>query len=459
MTNKSMRDASLSVIYIVGGVGLAGILQIPLFIGFFVAVCLMILLLLKRGMSTKEIWEASLAGMKRTRPVIFILLLTALLIPVWISSGTIPIMIQIGVQWINPEWIVLVAFLLAATVSFLLGTSIGTLGSLGVVIISVAISANVSVPLVAGALISGAFVAERMSPLSSLFHLVANSVDTHPTQLFRKMVPSSLLLVGIGICFYTVLGMNASPVIPKTDSLYQTLLASHFHSSFISFAPLIVLFGSIFLRNSTLKSLGFGVATGILVALFYEQVHILALLQSMVFGYTSSHDTLALILRGGGLLRMYELILFICLAGIMNGLLDRTQLFQPLIDQLFRGGMTITNYTARTVMVTLLLALIGSNQAFPALVAGRSLSGTWGKEGFGREDLGRVISDTAIVTSGIIPWNMVAILSTAALGVPTLAYAPYALLLWISPITTIIISYWLSKTSSFSNQDAHISSR
>jgi NhaC family Na+:H+ antiporter len=445
MSDKRTLDAILSVFFVIGGVSLAGIFGIPLFIGFSFSLFLMILLLLKRGIGFKEILDASILGLKRIKPVVYILFLIATLIPVWISSGTIPAMIQLGITWIDPRWIVVMAFILSATISFLLGTSIGTLGSFGVVMISVAISANASVPAVAGALVSGALFGDRISPLSSMFQLVANSVEESPNKLFKKLALSTVLITGFCIIFYLILGMFQTPETLEVNNNYNTLLEQSYHISLISFIPLFVVFGSILVKTNTIKSLALGVVTGGIIAIFHEQVVIQELVMNMIKGFVSSNENLAQILKGGGILGMIEPIIFISLSGMMNGLLDRTKLFQPLIDKLFQGVKSMTNYTIRTVLLTLMLAVVGSNQALPALIAGRSLSGSWVKGGFEKGDLGRVICDSSVVTSGIIPWNMVAILSAAAIGVSTLDYALFAVLLWISPVVTIITSYMMSR--------------
>jgi NhaC family Na+:H+ antiporter len=445
MSDKQTLDAILSVLFVIGGVSLAGIFGIPLFIGFSFSLFLMILLLLKRGISFKELLDASIIGLKRIKPVVYILFLIATLIPVWISSGTIPAMIQLGITWIDPRWIVLMAFILSASISFLLGTSIGTLGSFGVVLISVAISANVSVPAVAGALVSGALFGDRISPLSSMFQLVANSVEESPNKLFRKLALPTLMITSFCIVFYFILGMFNTPDKLEVHNNYSTLLEQNYHMSFLSFIPLFVVFGSILLKINTIKSLALGVVAGGVIAIFHEQVVIQEFFMNIILGFRTSNDSLAHILKGGGIMGMVGPIIFISLSGMMNGVLDKTKLFQPLIDKLFLGVRSMTNYTIRTVLLTLMLTGVGSNQALPALIAGRSLSDPWVKAGFEKGDLGRVICDSSVVVSGIIPWNMVAILSATAIGVPTLDYALFAVLLWISPVVTVLTSYIISK--------------
>jgi NhaC family Na+:H+ antiporter len=445
-----MKTAILAAFIIVGNVTLAAVLGIPLFVGFGVALIAIFFLSIQKGHSFRSLLDASLEGLKRIKPVVWILLLIASLIPAWIASGTIPAMIELGIRWVHPSWLVFIAFVLSAIVSFLLGTSIGTLGSLGVVLIGVAISANVPIPLVAGALVSGAFFGDRLSPLSSMFHLVANSVSVEPRKLFHKMLPSTVIILVGCLLFYLLAGMfvvdsgskNSAAGIPITALLHQ-----HFDLNIYSFLPIIVLFGSILLKANTIRALFLGVGSGLLVAIFHEQVSLHVLSKSLVFGYHGQMEAaeLAALLRGGGWLQMLELIVFIGLAGMMNGVLDRTQIFQPLIHSLFKQARSMTKYSFRTVFLAVLLALVGSNQAFPIMMTGRSLGETWKQAGFEKEDLGRVIGDSGLVVSGLIPWNMVAILSATAIGVPTLEYAAFAVLLWLSPVATVMTSMIISR--------------
>ncbi|OIJ12916.1 hypothetical protein BKP35_10150 [Anaerobacillus arseniciselenatis] len=440
-----MRDAILTFLFIVTSLTLAAVLQIPLFIGFAVGLALVIILIYLKGFTTKDIILASLDGIKRIKPVLIILALISVLIPAWIISGTVPTMISYIVRWIEPNWILLFAFVITAVTSFILGTAIGTLGSLGIIVIGVAVTVDVPIALVAGALVSGAFVGDRCSPLSSIFHLASNSVEVDPKQLFRNMLPTTILMVSFCLIFYFVLGFTIEPKEVMENSVVTALLKENFYISILTLLPIVILFGSILLNVKTIPALALGVLTGIFVALFVQGESLISVLQSLGFGYLQSPKGLEEILRGGGFFNMGELFIFITLASIMNGLLDRTQIFQQFMKKMFEKACTLTNYTIRTVAIGIIFAIVGCNQAFPVMLTSRSLKNTWTAAGYKRSDLGRVVCDSALVTSGLVPWNMVAILSAAAIGVATLDYALYAAFLWIGPIATIIVSVKRSK--------------
>ncbi|WNF35358.1 Na+/H+ antiporter NhaC family protein [Bacillaceae bacterium IKA-2] len=437
-----MKDAILTFLFIITSLGLAAIFKFPLVVGFAVALSLVILLVLRKGFTVKEITFASLDGIKRIKPVIFILGLITLLIPAWIMSGTVPTMIFYIVNWIEPNWILLFAFFIAALTSFVFGTAIGTLGSLGIIIIGVAITVQVPIALVAGALVSGAFVGDRSSPLSSAFHLAANSVEVDPKKMFRKMIPTTLLMIFFTALFYFFIGFFIEPQGLIGNVVVTNLLQEHFQISIITLLPIVVLFGSILLKVRTIFSLGLGVITAIVIAAFFQNLPVVDILQNLAFGYHHSSSGLEEILRGGGIFTMWQMFIFITLASIMNGILDKTQLFKVFMKKMFEKASSLTSYTARTVVIGTIFAIVGGNQAFPVMLTGRSLKDTWVDAGYQKEDLGRVVCDSALVTSGLVPWNMLAILSAAAIGVPTLDYALYASFLWLGPIMTIAVSFF-----------------
>lgn len=442
MGEFSLKDAILTFLFIVISLAFAAIFEIPLVIGFAVALMLVISLVLRKGFTVTEIAFASLDGIKRIKPVLYILALITLLIPAWIMSGTVPTMIFYIVKWIDPTWILLFAFMIAAITSFLLGTAIGTLGSLGIIIIGVAITVQVPIALVAGALVSGAFVGDRSSPLSSAFHLAANSVEVDPKSLFKKMIPTTLMMLSFSALFYFMIGLFMEPQGVVENVEVTSLINEFFQISFITLLPIVILFGSILLKIRTIYSLSLGVLTGIVLAVFFQKLPGVVILENLAFGYHHSSEGLEAILRGGGILTMWQLFIFITLASMMNGILDRTQLFKVFMEKMFEKAFSLTNYTARTVVIGIIFAIVGCNQAFPVMLTGRSLKDTWVEAGFKKEDLGRVVCDSALVTSGLVPWNMVAILSAAAIGVSTLDYALFAVFLWVGPVMTILFSYF-----------------
>jgi NhaC family Na+:H+ antiporter len=443
-THTEMKDAIVSLLLIMGCILLAAILQIPLFTGFGVAFLLVATLLYYRKFTIKFMVDASIEGAKRVKQLFIILLFIATLIPIWMLSGTIPSMIHYLTMVIQPDWIVLFAFLLTAVTSYLLGTSIGTLSSLGVVVLGVAMAANVSIPLVAGALISGAFFGDRCSPVSSMFNLVTNSLEIKTSDLSKSMYVSTYLTFFLCLIIYFILSLTTASSATIGANPYSDLLVENYKITFITLIPIIVLFASILLKIPIIRALALGTSTGAILALFYQGVPFQVLWRGMIEGHTMAPEGLETILHGGGLTQMVPVFFFITFAGMMNGLLGKTEVFHSVILVLFKKSLSITSYTWRTICIAIMLAVVGCNQAFPIILTAQTLRKKWMDEGFDKHQLGRVICDSGLVSCGIIPWNMVAVLCVAAIGIPTLVYAPYAFLLWLTPFVSIGYSYVLS---------------
>ncbi|WP_202077536.1 Na+/H+ antiporter NhaC family protein [Caldalkalibacillus salinus] len=437
-----MKRAILTFVYLLGSIVTSAILGIPLVLGFAVGFCFIFLLVLRTGVSLREGLGICYAGVRKIRPVMSILVLISLLIPAWILSGTIPTIIYYLTGWIQVEWIVLFAFVLSAGTSYVIGTSIGTLGSLGMIILGVAVSVGAPVPIVAGALVSGAFFGDRTSPLSSMVHLTSTTVEEHVRVILRNMSFSTVMLLTVCLLFYTLLG---SSIEVNGEALGNQVLMQLTETYVIHLAailPIGLLFGCILMKMSTVYALLCGVGSALILALTMQGASFSEVSSSLLSGYHSAPEGLEAILRGGGLGSMVPLLLFVSLAGMLNGLVERTQMFYPLIQKLFMGVSTFTGYTYRTVILAISLAVSGCNQAFPVILTGRSVHSMWRQAGLRQGDLGRIINDSAVVTSGLIPWNMVAILSSAAIGVATLDYMLYAILLWFAPVVTVLASYW-----------------
>lgn len=137
-------------------------------------------------------WE----GIKHTKEVMWILALVGVVIPVWTASGTIPYMIDLGLRIVDPSFFLTFSFVLSVCISMLLGTSTGTLSSVGIPLIGLAVLLQIPLPMVAGALVSGAFVGDRTSPFSSANRLVASSTGVSVKDLFKALLPTT---IGAGV--------------------------------------------------------------------------------------------------------------------------------------------------------------------------------------------------------------------------------------------------------------------
>lgn len=392
-------------------------------IGFLPGYLLLVILARGNGVSFKKIFLISKNGVKRTSGVIWILFLVGFLLPAWYLAGTIDQMVSVALHFITPQHFFTLSFVVSIIFSMILGTSVGTLSSIGIPIMGSAIALNIPVEIVAGALISGAFVGDRTSPFSSAHQLLAQTVEITVKQQFRALGVTSILAVLSGIIFYNFLDSRLHHEIQLTDS------GNLVNLSFWRFIPPIILILMVIMRIKVLYAFLFSIATACLLSI-WGGVGLIKLLLSLWYGISG---------LGGGLKNMYLLLLFLGLAGAYNGLLEELKVIQTILDRWLQTSYSILSDTLKMMLATLGITLIAANQTLPIILTGRSFLKHWSAK-YSKEELARVMADSTMLFPGIVPWSVLTIMCSTITGVSIFEYFIYAIFLWILPIFTICIS-------------------
>ncbi|WP_232284429.1 Na+/H+ antiporter NhaC family protein [Bacillus timonensis] len=396
--------------------------HIPLFIGFLPGFVFLVLLIKRKRISYLEIWEICKKGVNKTQTVIFILFLVSFVLPSWYEAGTIKLLVSVALHIITPDHFFLLSFIIAMLFSMTLGTSIGTLSAVGIPIMSTAISIDLAPHIVAGALVSGAFVGDRTSPFSSAFQLLSHTVEVSIKKQFKALLITTIPAILIGIAFYSFLDFENVQIGEVQSFSWGEL-------SFIKLLPPLILIGVVLFRK--------GIITAFLASI------IVASIISIINGSTFSQLLHALFFgvkgMGGGLINMYTLLVFLALAGAYNGLLEEYKVIQPLIDGWLLTSKTLIEDSMKTIIATFGISLIAANQTLPIILTGRTLLPHWINTRT-KDDLARVMADSTMLFPGMIPWSVLTIMCSTVLGLPVTAYLPYAIFLWSLPLITIVVS-------------------
>lgn len=422
--NFSLKQVLLLLIVTLTGVVWAVIFHHPLVVGFFPGYLILVLLSKKKEKSIKRILHISIVGVNKTRIVILILFMVSFLLPSWYLSGTIQQMVKIALNFIIPNHFFVLSFLCAMVFSMLLGTTVGTLSAIGIPIIGTAIVLHLPVEIVAGALVSGAFVGDRTSPFSSAHQLLSHTVELPVKRQWNAMLFTTLAAIILCFCFYGVADYLISP---SSASNPQPL--SWHDLSLIKFFPPFILIVFVLLRFSIIYAFLTSILSAAVIAFISGTS-----LSKLVFSLWHGIDGL-----GGGFLHMYELLLFLALAGAYNGLLEEMNVIQPYLDKWLQSSRSLTSDTLKTLVATFLITLIAANQTLPIILTGRSFLPHWSSK-YGKEELARVMGDTTMLFPGVVPWSVLAIMCSTIVGIPIMDYLPYAVFLWILPILTILVS-------------------
>lgn len=395
----------------------------PLVLGFLPGFILLVILAKSKGVKNKELFQICKRGVKRTSGVIWILFLVGFLLPSWYLAGTINQMVAIALNIITPEYFFTSSFLIALFFSMLLGTSVGTLSAIGLPIMGTALALHIPSEIVAGALISGAFVGDRTSPFSSAHQLLAHTIEISVKKQFRAMSLTTVLAIILGIIFYRFLDIR---ILHNFSTIYAS---EGVELSILKFLPPIVLIVMVLLRYKILYAFILSITIACLLAIL-NGLEFVKLVSSLWYGIKG---------LGGGLANMYLLLLFLGLAGAYNGLLEELKVIQTLLDQWLQTSHSLLNDTFKTMIATLGITLVAANQTLPIILTGRSFLSHWASK-YSKEELARIMGDSTMLFPGIVPWSVLTIMCSTIMGVSIFEYFSYAIFLWAPPLLTIGVS-------------------
>ncbi|MCX7571666.1 hypothetical protein OS242_17120 [Tumebacillus sp. DT12] len=416
-------------------------LDVPLYVGLVAgwAVACAIALWCGRG-----VWSTGVGtyrGLKSTFFVIGILLMIAALISSWMSSGTVPGMIWYGIQLVRPEYLVVTVFLLTGIGSMALGSSVGTLSTMGAALAGIGAAFEIPAGLIGGALICGAMIGDRVSPVSGTFHLVAGMTGTKAEDNYRPMWQTGfpMLIVSAGLFAWLGYGKATGPGgDPLSNPLVLVLLDTFAMPWYVLVPPAVVLALALF-RVKILRSLSVGIFAGVLLTVTVQDASLPDALRTIWLGYDLTAEGRT-VLHGGGVWPMLNMALLILFAGAMNGVMELSGMLETIIGRLLERIRRIGSLLLLTMGMSVAMGMLGCNQSISVIVPGRALRGTYDRMGVPPRYLVRAIADSGVVSSPLIPWNLHGILCSTAIGIATATYLPYAFYLW-GLITVTFLSY------------------
>ncbi len=390
---------------------------------------------LHRGHKIKNVIIMILKGMKKSLALMPIFALIGIITALWRASGTIPFLVYYGTKLMNPDYFILFAFLLSCLVSFALGTSFGTIGTIGVVLIVLAKGGGVNTSAAAGAIISGAFFGDRCSPVSSSAILVAAVTDTDLYSNVKKMMVTGAVPFVVTVIIY--LFMSKSNPVQITDSTLLNDISSSFSLSYITVLPAVIIFILALLKKSVKMSLFFSIAAAFVICLYVQKMYFSEVILTMIFGFTlKSGGTLSDIISGGGLLSMLNVALIVVIASSYSGIFEETGMLND-IQGLLKKMSEKTGIYLTTAFTSLVTGAFCCNQTLPVLLTYQLMNKIYDEKGLTKEDIAIDIENTVILTAELFPWSIAIAVPLATLSVDAGSIL-YAVYLYLVPLINII---------------------
>ncbi len=396
-----------------------------------------VLLALRRGHSLPAVARMLRAGAARSLIVIKIFVLIGAITAVWRACGTVPFIVYHGIALIHPQYFILSAFLLCCLVSFLLGTSFGTAGTMGIIMIILARAGGVDIAVAAGAIIAGAYFGDRCSPLSSSASLIAALTGTGLYTNLRNMFASAWLPLALAAAGYALL----SPGHPLTavDDRIAAEISRTFVLSPVVVAPAALVLALAALRVDVEKSMMASILTGLAVGVLIQHHGPGDMLRFLVFGYESADSGFfAAIIRGGGLISMVNVALIVLLSSAYAGIFAATDLLRD-IETAFAALNRRVGLYAGTLGIGTLSAAFGCNQTMAVILTHQFQAEAYDRQRVSPYRLALDLENTVILISALIPWNIAGAVPAAILAADS-GFIPYAFYLWLVPLT-----YWFTR--------------
>ncbi|SHK02604.1 Na+/H+ antiporter NhaC family protein [Paramaledivibacter caminithermalis] len=441
----NIKYTYLTIIITIIAIVITLILNISIYLGLLVGLITASIIAFKNKYSLKEVFTMIIVGIKGALIVVVMMALIGILISIWMACGTIPTMIFYGFKYLSNTNIILAAFLASSAVSMVMGTALGAISTIGTVFLSLSVGLGIPLTPLVGAIVSGSYLGDRTSPMSSSVNLAAAITETNVIDNIKHMIATTLPVFFISTLLYWFIGnklVSNTYDFTKIEA-FEKLLFSNFKISLVSLIPpLLILISVVLLKTSIVKSIILGLAASIFIFLVRNGASFRDIINIGILGYYPENKQLTEIMSGGGFVSMKNVLLVIVVSTGLNGVLEGTQMITPVIENFTNNIKDVKNLIHKTALLCIAICAITCSQAITTIIPGQYLKRIYGKLSISRNTLVRTISDAGIVIVALIPWNINAILVSSIMKVPTLHYFPYAFLCYIFPVLTFIYPYF-----------------
>ena len=441
-------------VYIYGDDSLGGANQLALLFSAAVASIVGIMY----GNNWKSIIEGISKSIKSVTPAIIILLLIGALAGTWLISGIVPTMIYYGLQILSPEIFLFATAIITAIVSLSTGSSWSTIATIGIALLGIGQALGLPTGLIGGAIISGAYFGDKMSPLSDTTNLAPAMAGTDLFTHIKYMMYTTIPSFSIALIIFLVLGFNIEDTeVQNIDGILETLNNSFNITPWLFLVPVLVIF-LIIKKVPAIPSLLMGVLLGGVFAILFQTDILLQITGESSLNFSTYYKSVINamssdvvietgdkqindLLSTSGMYGMLNTIWLIICAMIFGGVMEVTGLLKRLSEPIINYASSTGSLVATATGTCIFFNITASDQYLSIVVPGRMFADAYKEKGLAPENLSRTLEDSGTVTSVLVPWNTCGATQSAVLGVATFVYLPYCFFNIISPIMTIAYAY------------------
>lgn len=435
---------SFGFLILVMAVGIAKYEQnphIPMLIGTLFAV----FIALRIGYRWNDIEKSMFDGIYQALQAVIILAIIGVLIGVWLLSGVVQTMIYYGLAILKPSIFLVTTLIICSITSLATGTSWGAAGTIGIALMGISKGLGIPAPIAAGAIISGVYFGDKMSPLSDTTNLAPAVSGTDVFTHIKAMLPTTVIAYIIALIFYLFKGFqyaNTNSDISGIITLREGIAGAYYISPILLLPPLAVILSMAF-KMPAIPGITIGILIGGLLGVFFQGADLGSVLAASYDGFTSNTgiEIIDELLSAGGLNSMMYSISLTIIAMMFGGVMERTGQLEVIVATILRRIKSNGGLIATTIVTCIASNVTMPEQYISIVLPGRMYSNAYKERGLHPKQLSSTLEGSGTVTSALIPWNTCGAFMYGVLGVTAWEYGIYAVFNYLMPLLVLIFGF------------------
>ena len=379
-----------------------------------------------KGHDLKVLIKKSFEGVLTVKNILLVFILIGMITALWRASGTIAFIVYMGSKLISPSILILLTFLLCSILSFLIGTSLGTAATMGVICVSIGKAMGINPYYLGGAVLSGIYFGDRCSPMSTSALLITELTKTNLYTNIKLMLKTSIIPFVTTCLFYLFLGLKSSTSPVGIDA--TNIFKENYNLNIVVIVPAILIIILSLFKVNVKKTMLVSIVISFIIAMFFQKESVTSLINYCVYGFHHSNEKLNLMMKGGGILSMVKVGLIVAISSSYSGIFKETKMLVILKEYLKEYSKKTSNYFI-IFLNSIISGAIACNQSL-----GIILTHELCEELEDKQNMAIILENTIVLLAGLIPWNiaMAVPLKTVDIGLMSglFAFYLYFLPLW-----------------------------
>ena len=376
--------------------------------------------------------KKSFEGVLTVKNILLVFILIGMITALWRASGTIAFIVYMGSKLISPSILILLTFLLCSILSVLIGTSLGTAATMGVICASIGKAMGVNPYYVGGAVLSGIYFGDRCSPMSTSALLITELTKTNLYTNIKLMIKTSIIPFIVTCLFYLFLGFKSKVSNISVD--VTEIFKQNYNLNMLVTIPAILIVILSILKINVKKTMLISIVVSFIISMFIQKETVVSLIKYCIFGYNNSNQKLNLMMKGGGILSMVSVSLIVGISSSYSGIFKETRMLVSLKEYLKLFSKKTSNYFV-IFLSSIVSGAIACNQSLGTILT-NELCG----ELVEKQKMAIILENTVVLLAGLIPWNtaMVVPLRTLDVGIMSGLFAFY---LYFLPLWNLFLDF------------------